>query len=62
VPARSLHHGITSPQHLPIWNSEKRTLLTLLDTPGLPTCCAAALRRELADVEAVLGKAHEEQP
>jgi hypothetical protein len=50
-------NSLIGPEHLPIWNTEKRTLLTLIDTPSLPACRAAVLRRELASVEAILAKA-----
>jgi hypothetical protein len=50
-------NSVIGPEHLPIWNTERRTLLSLIDTPGLSTCRKAVLRRELADTEAVLGKA-----
>jgi hypothetical protein len=42
---------------VPIWASERRTLLTLIDSPGLSTCRKEALQRELSAVEAVLHKA-----
>lgn len=51
-------NSILSPHHIPIWDSERRTLLTLVNNPGLPTCRKAVLQRELADVEAVLRKAN----
>jgi len=41
---------------VPIWASERRTQLTLIDTPGLSTCRKEALQRELSAVEAVLDK------
>lgn len=50
-------NSVIGPEHLPIWNAEKRTLLTLLDTPGLPECRKGILRRELTEVDAVLAKA-----
>jgi hypothetical protein len=56
-------NSVIGPEHVPIWASERRTLLTLIDTPGLSTCRKEALRRELSAVEAVLDKtdANEEQ-
>ncbi len=48
---------VIGPEHLPIWDSERRTLLTLIGTPGLSGCRKATLQRELSDVEAVLRKA-----
>lgn len=54
-------NSIIGPEHLPIWDGEKRALLALLDTPGLAPCRKAALQRELADVEVVLRKADKEQ-
>ena len=50
-------NSVIAPEHLPIWTSERRTLLTLIATPGLPTCRKEALQRELGDVEAILCKA-----
>jgi hypothetical protein len=50
-------NSILSPQHIPSWDSERRTLLALVNDPGLPTCRKAVLQREFADVEAVLRKA-----
>lgn len=44
------------PEHVPIWASERRSLLALIDTPGLSTCRKEALQRELSAVEAVLHK------
>jgi hypothetical protein len=55
-------NSIIGPEHVPIWDAEKRTLLILLDTPKLPPCRKAALQRALTDVEAVLGKADKENP
>jgi hypothetical protein len=49
-------NSVIGPEHLPIWASERRTLLTLIDTPGLSTCRKQALQRELSAVEAVLDK------
>ena len=31
-------NSVIGPEHVPIWASERRTLLTLIDTPGLSTC------------------------
>ena len=50
-------NSIIGPEHLPIWASERRTLLTLIDTPGLSTCRKEALHRELSAAEAILDKA-----
>lgn len=55
-------NSVIGPEHLPIWNAEKRNLLTLLDTPGLPDCRQAVLHRELAEVHAVLSKADKDNP
>lgn len=55
-------NSIIGPEHLPIWATEKHTLLTLLDTPKLSPCRKEALQRELADVETVLRKADKEHP
>jgi hypothetical protein len=56
-------NSVIGPEHVPIWASERRTLLTLIDTPGLSTCRKEALRRELSAVQAVPDKtdANEEQ-
>ena len=50
-------NSVIGPQHVPIWVSERRTLLTLIDTPGLSICRKEALQRELSTVEAILDKA-----
>ncbi|RFZ10397.1 hypothetical protein DSM43518_02311 [Mycobacterium marinum] len=55
-------NSIIGPEHLPIWATRRRTLLTLIDTPSLPTCRKAVLQRELGEVDAVLNKAPKEQP
>jgi hypothetical protein len=52
-------NSVIGPEHVPIWDAEKRTLL---DTPKLPPCRKAPPQRELADVEAVQGKADKEHP
>ena len=49
-------NSVIGPEHVPIWASERRNLLTLIDTPGLSTCRKEALQRELSAVEAVLTK------
>jgi hypothetical protein len=49
-------NSVIGPEHPPIWVSERRTLLTLIDTPGLSTCRKEALQRELRTVEAILDK------
>lgn len=56
-------NSVIGPEHAPIWASEQRTLLTLIDTPGLSICRKEALQRELGVVEAILDKAdnNEEQ-
>jgi hypothetical protein len=41
-------------EHIPIHDAHRRTQLTLLNTPGLPTVRQALIRRELERVEAVL--------
>ncbi|MFF7234510.1 hypothetical protein [Streptomyces sioyaensis] len=43
-------------QHVAIWDSEDRTLLKLLDTPGLPAGGRAALEQQRADVHTLLRK------
>ena len=49
-------NSVIGPEHSPIWVSERRTLLTLIDTPALSTCRKEALQRELSTVEAILDK------
>jgi hypothetical protein len=49
-------NSIIGPEHIPIWQAEQRTLLTLIETPGLSACRKSVLLRELADVDAVLRK------
>ena len=41
-------------EHIPIHDAHRRTQLTLLNTPSLPTVRQALIRRELERVEAVL--------
>jgi len=55
------HNSVVGPEHVPIWESEKRTLLTLIDTPKLPGCRKQALQRELSAVDAVLGMAQNKE-
>jgi hypothetical protein len=54
-------NSVIGPEHLPIWATERQTLLTLIDTPSLPASRKAMLQRELDDVETVLSKAIKEQ-
>ena len=53
-------NSVIGPEHLPIWATQRRTLLTLINTPTLPTCRKDVLQRELGEVDAVLSKAPEE--
>jgi hypothetical protein len=55
-------NSIIGPEHAPIWRSQQRTLLTLIDTPELPPCRTAVLQRELTEVQAVLDKTNKETP
>ncbi|APE37172.1 hypothetical protein BOX37_28220 [Nocardia mangyaensis] len=57
-PARCANSVIAT-EHLPIWRSEEGTLLTLLDTPKLPSPRRAQLQRELADVRTALRRAEQ---
>ena len=54
-------NSMIGPEHLPIWEAEKRSLLTLINTPKLPAYRKAALQQELSHVEAVIHKADKEQ-
>ena len=49
-------NSVIGPEHVPIWASERRTLLKLIDTPGLSPCRKEALQRELSTVETILDK------
>ena len=49
-------NSIIGPEHVPIWASERRTLLKLIDTPGLSSCRKQALQRELSTAETILDK------
>ncbi len=49
-------NSVIGPEHVPIWASERRTLLNIIDTPGLSICRKQVLQRELSAVEAVLDK------
>lgn len=55
-PGRCTNSLITD-DHLPIWQSERHNLLTLLDAPKLASCRRAALQQQLDDVEQVIAKA-----
>ena len=55
-------NSVIAPAHLPIWGSQQRTLLTLIDTPGLPAARKECLHRELTQVNAILRKADKETP
>ncbi|WP_125789696.1 integrase [Amycolatopsis sp. WAC 01375] len=55
-------NSIITPDHLPIWRTERQTLLTLLESPKLAPCRKAALQRELGDVDHVLSTAQQESP
>ncbi|MBX9978193.1 hypothetical protein [Mycobacterium gordonae] len=57
-------NSVIGPEHVPIWASERRNLLTLIATPGVSTCRREALQRELSAVESVLDKTEgeKEQP
>jgi hypothetical protein len=50
-------NSVIAPEHLPIWASERRTLLKLIDRPGLAICRKEMLQRELGAVETVLRRA-----
>jgi hypothetical protein len=50
-------NSVVGPEHVPIWATERHTLLTLITTPGLAPFRRQTLERELAGVEAVLNKA-----
>lgn len=41
-------NSVIGPEHLPIWATQRRTLLTLINTPTLPTCRKDVLQREFA--------------
>ncbi|WP_331755215.1 hypothetical protein OG936_38255 (plasmid) [Streptomyces sp. NBC_00846] len=56
------HNSMIGPEHVPIYDSHRRTQLKLLDTPGLPAARKALISRELERTEAVLAKIHEETP
>jgi hypothetical protein len=49
-------NSVIAPEHIPIWTAERRTLLTLIATPGLSTCRKALLERELTGVDTVLNR------
>ncbi|MEV0712716.1 hypothetical protein [Nocardia aurea] len=54
-------NSVIGPEHLPIWATHRQTLLTIIDTPSLPTFRKAVLQRELTEVDTVLNKAPQEQ-
>lgn len=49
-------NSVIGPEHIPVWASERQTLLNLIDSPRLAPCRQATLQRELSDVEAILHK------
>jgi integrase len=55
-------NSVIGPEHVPIWRSQQRALLTLIDTLGLPPCRTAVLQRELTEVQALLDKADKGKP
>ncbi|MFT9790048.1 integrase [Streptomyces rhizosphaericola] len=56
------HNSMIGPEHVPIYDSHRRTQLKLLDDPGLPAAREALISRELERTEAVLVKVREETP
>ncbi|MCX4744512.1 integrase [Kitasatospora sp. NBC_01287] len=54
------HNSVIGPEHVPIYDSHRRTQLTLLNNPALPSARKALITRELERTEAVLAKVHEE--
>lgn len=50
-------NSVVALEHLPIWRSEERSLLTLLETPKLAPCRRTQLQQELNDVRVVIRKA-----
>jgi hypothetical protein len=53
-------NSIIGTEHLPIWKSEKSSLLTLLDTPNLPTPRRALLQRQCDEVQAVIDRVQQD--
>ncbi|MCX4870835.1 integrase [Streptomyces sp. NBC_00257] len=56
------HNSVIGPEHVPIYDSHRRTQLKLLDNPALPAARKMLITRELEGTEAVLAKVHEETP
>ncbi len=54
-PGRCANSIITT-EHLPIWQAEHGSILTLLDTPKLAPCRRDALQHQLHDVEYVINR------
>ncbi|MEU7261687.1 integrase [Streptomyces rimosus] len=54
------HNSMIGPEHVPIYDSHRRTQLKLLDNPALPAVRKTLITRELERTEAVLAKVHEE--
>ncbi|MFI5752993.1 hypothetical protein ACIBBE_45995 [Streptomyces sp. NPDC051644] len=50
------------PEHVPIYDSHRRTQIKPLDTPDLPTVRKTLISRELERTEAALDKIREETP
>jgi hypothetical protein len=51
---------IIGSEHLPNWQSEKSSLLTLLDTTNLPTARRALLQRQCDEVQAVIDRVQQD--
>ncbi|WP_200870925.1 integrase [Amycolatopsis keratiniphila] len=47
-------NSLIGAEHIPIYDAHRRTQLAVLQTPNLPACRQALIRRELERVEAVL--------
>ncbi|MFJ8677733.1 integrase [Streptomyces sp. NPDC093589] len=54
------HNSMIGPEHVPIYDSHRRTQLKLLDNPALPATRKTLITRELERTEAVLAKTRQE--
>ncbi|MFB6615784.1 hypothetical protein ACFCV9_16435 [Streptomyces sp. NPDC056367] len=50
-------NSVLGPEHLPIWQAERSSLIKLLDTPKIPKNRRALLEAQLQDVELVIKRA-----
>lgn len=50
-------NSVLGPEHLPIWQAERSSLIRLLDTPKIPKNRRALLDAQLQDIELMIKRA-----